>query len=60
MPKQSKTEVNYTPEAKNHRERCDRCAHFFLLTLRHDADGHCTKVSGDINPNGWCKLFKAV
>ena len=55
MTKLPKAEVAYTPKAKMPDERCARCTHFYFYL----PDGQCcTRVEGDISPNGWCKLFK--
>lgn len=70
MLKQAKVDVDYTPKAKNPSEQCQWCAHFYNLPRLGRSTEHawpqaggneyrCTKVEGDISPQGWCKLFKA-
>jgi len=60
MTRQAKVDVSYTPKAKNPSEQCQWCVHFFSLPSASTGTGHrCTKVEGSIEPQGWCKLFKA-
>ena len=53
MPKKTKAEVNYTPKAKVHTERCGLCAHFEKVYTNE-----CDLVKGFISFEGWCKLFE--
>jgi hypothetical protein len=56
MQKQPKSAVDYTPKAKPGGNQCQWCSYFYSLPN----DVHrCTRVEGDIRPQGWCKLFKA-
>lgn len=59
MPQQAKVDVDYTPKARNPSEQCQWCAHFYNLPRLGGNEYRCTKVEGDISPQGWCKLFKA-
>jgi len=58
MARKSKTEVKYTPKATMPSERCKLCAHFYTVGA-YDA-GRCTRVEGEIAPQGWCELFKRL
>jgi high potential iron-sulfur protein len=57
MARKPKLEVKYTPKAMNLDEQCRKCAHFYKVGA-YDA-GRCTRVEGEISPQGWCELFKA-
>lgn len=46
-----KEDVQYTPHAQKHSERCEVCR--FYITPRG-----CEKVRGLINPQGWCRLWQ--
>jgi hypothetical protein len=46
----SKYEAQYETHASG-KDQCRDCTHF-------DAPNGCTKVQGDINAGGWCKLFE--
>jgi High potential iron-sulfur protein len=50
--KKAKAEVQYTPHAEKHSERCALCR-FFLGTY-----GRCQRVAGQVSPAGWCELFE--
>jgi hypothetical protein len=49
MDKISKEAARYTPIAKMD-DHCRDCRHFL-------ASHACSRVEGEINPGGWCKLF---
>jgi len=57
MTKKTKSEVDYSP-AGRYPERCGRCTHY-IDPERPGGDGKCELVAGSINPQYWCKLFKA-
>jgi hypothetical protein len=46
-----KQDVQYQDQPKG-QQRCSGCANF-------EAPSACRVVSGNVNPNGWCLLFKA-
>jgi len=46
-----KQDVQYQDQPKG-QQRCSGCANF-------QAPSACRVVSGKVNPNGWCLLFKA-
>jgi hypothetical protein len=46
-----KQDVQYQDQPKG-LQRCSGCANF-------EAPSACRVVSGNVNPNGWCLLFKA-
>jgi hypothetical protein len=50
--KKGKGEVDYTPHAEVHSERCELCQHFRPMYEQ------CAKVQGYVKPAGWCKLFE--
>ena len=50
--KYKKVEVNYTPKAKYHSERCELCKYFLPKT------NECRLVGGVIKPEAWCKEFE--
>jgi hypothetical protein len=50
---QWKTEVDYTPHAAKHAERCALCRYFISRY------GRCKRVAGTISAYGWCKLWEA-
>lgn len=54
MPKQSKQKVNYTDNHGTSNEQCSKCKHYLKVNVNI---GACVVVSGQINPNGWCKMF---
>jgi hypothetical protein len=56
MARKTKAEVGYTPKAMDPNEKCELCAHFYVVGA-YDS-GRCTRVELEINPRGWCKLFK--
>lgn len=56
MARKLKFEVKYTPRAMDPAEQCDECAHFYIVGAYES--GRCTRVEGEINSRGWCKLFK--
>ncbi len=58
MDRKTKAEVKYTPKAMDPNERCKLCAHFYVVGVY--GTGRCTRVEGEINPQGWCKLFCAA
>lgn len=51
--KVSKTSVNYSEGMKQ--SRCSNCQFYIPDTTWA---GECKKVSGAIDPDYWCKLFK--
>jgi hypothetical protein len=46
-----KADVQYQDQPKG-QQRCSGCTNF-------EAPSACKVVSGNVNPNGWCLLFKA-
>jgi len=52
MPKLSKKEARYEPQAKGSDE-CSDCKHY-------RAPRQCERVEGMVNAGGWCKLFSPV
>ena len=56
MARLPKEQVDYMPKAKSHDEQCAECAHFYIVGAYKS--GRCTRVEGEINSGGWCKLFK--
>ena len=40
-------------------EHCSLCKHFFPAKTckKSPCFGACDQVRGEINPNGWCKIF---
>ena len=42
----------------NDGKQCSGCK-LFIAGDKPDAPGACKSVSGEINPNGWCKLWAA-
>ena len=40
-------------------EHCSLCTHFIPSKTCHTQScfGSCDQVHGEINPNGWCKIF---
>lgn len=46
----------YVDESKNNNSNCGNCEYLYIKT----SNGHhiCSQISGDVNPNGWCKLWK--
>ena len=48
----TKGEAQYTDQAQNPDETCEKCQFF------HEPRG-CEKVQGRVSPSGWCKLFEA-
>jgi hypothetical protein len=49
--KVKQTDVKYQQEPKNG-QKCETCANF-------EAPKSCKLVEGEINPAGWCQLYKA-
>ncbi len=45
-------QVHYQPEPKDG-QQCSKCTNF-------EAPSGCKLVEGEINPNGYCQLFKAI
>ncbi len=45
-------DVHYQQEPKDG-QQCSKCANF-------EAPASCKLVDGEINPNGYCQLFKAI
>lgn len=43
--------VQYTDDHGNSSEQCSKCAYYMNRTT-------CSKVQGEINPSGWCQLFR--
>jgi hypothetical protein len=52
-----KTAVTYQESPKDGHQ-CSGCK-LFIPGASADAPGTCKSVAGEINPNGWCKLFAA-
>jgi hypothetical protein len=52
--KKNKADVDYTPRALHHNERCKLCEFFSDFHMLY---GECSKVKGNISPLGWCRLF---
>ena len=50
-----KSAVKYQDHPKG-TSACANCANF-LPGAKPDATGHCTIVSGDISPRGWCLAY---
>jgi hypothetical protein len=50
-----KTAVSYQETPKDGHQ-CSGCK-LFIPGPSADANGTCKSVSGEIHPNGWCKLF---
>ncbi|MBI1868415.1 MAG: high potential iron sulfur protein [Methylocystis sp.] len=48
--KLSQQAVAYQNTPKND-QRCDACVHF-------EPPSSCKLIEGEINPSGWCKMFK--
>lgn len=52
----SKKDAEYTDKSKSPAEhRCGICE--FITKCPSTGEHHCTKVIGDINPMGGCRLF---
>ena len=58
MARKPKSEVEYVSKAMNPAEKCSKCAHYYTVGA-YDS-GRCTRVEGEISPQGWCNLFKAL
>jgi hypothetical protein len=52
-----KTAVGYQNEPKDGHQ-CSLCK-LFIPGADANAAGQCKSVAGEIQPNGWCKLFAA-
>ena len=50
--KVKQTDVHYQQEPKDG-QQCSKCTNF-------EAPKSCKLVDGEINPNGYCQLFKAI
>lgn len=48
--------VHYQTTAGDAGHQCRGCK-LFVPSAAADAAGSCKSVSGEINPNGWCKLW---
>lgn len=54
--KMSKEESNYTNEAQDPRYSCATCE--FLYTETASGKHICSQIRGEVEPEGWCKLWK--
>lgn len=52
----SKSGVSYQSEPKNGHQ-CANCV-YYIPDKNGDGLGACTKVKGDIEPDGWCRLYR--
>jgi len=46
----SKASADYSAISKNPQTTCGKCQHY-------KGRGVCEKVSGEVSPRGWCRLF---